>query len=271
MRIRGIDGNQHLNLNLIPEDYIRDRIRRRNNLHQRRTAALFLVIILVCSWTLVERSRKISVERDDTVLSVGRITNQLRDPVTTSSDLEKLESKASLITCLRLRGFPSQVFHMLERTRPDDLLFTTLKLSHSEVSDKSQRPELVDAQRLSSIPSSSGISRDLEQIRRELGVRRQGIQIEGEAPDDLSVADFLGKLRRDPLCADVKLDFTDHLEGSDSHPSRRFAVKVRLKSPLELLNEQLPDNRDVAVAHDRKSTSDHPLRTTQSVGRREIR
>jgi len=131
MSIQGVDNENLLNINLLPEEFIRERIRRRNNRQQRRTAILFLLIVGICSWQHFERSRLLQIERDHTVQSVGQITSQLQSPVGSRAELDALEAKASLITFLRVRGLPTQVFHMLDETRPDDVILSTLKLSRT--------------------------------------------------------------------------------------------------------------------------------------------
>ncbi|MCA9094202.1 MAG: hypothetical protein KDA68_11985, partial [Planctomycetaceae bacterium] len=139
MSIQGIDNENLLNINLLPEEFIRERIRRRNNRQQRRTALFFLLIVGLCSWQHFERSRRLQVERDHTVQSVGQITSQLQSPAGSRAELDALEAKASLITFLRVRGLPTQVFHMLDETRPENLILSTLKLSRSTARNKPPR------------------------------------------------------------------------------------------------------------------------------------
>ena len=81
MSIRGIENIDLLNINLLPEDFLRERTSRRNIRKQRRTAALFLIIVGLCSWQHYERGSRLLLERDQTVNSVGQITGQLQNPV----------------------------------------------------------------------------------------------------------------------------------------------------------------------------------------------
>lgn len=253
MSIQGIDNENLLNINLLPEEFIRERIRRRNNRQQRGTAILFLLIVGVCSWQHFERSRRLQIERDHTVQSVGQITSQLQSPAGSRAELDALEAKASLITFLRVRGLPTQVFHMLDETRPENLILSTLKLSRSTARNKPSRITNNLPPTPSQTPVPEGIQKDLAKLEREAREHRQELRLEGDAPDDLAVARFLGKLRRYPLCEDVKLEFTDSHPTGDDSASRRFAIVVTLKSPLEIFDKAQPDSRDVAAAPPRNS------------------
>lgn len=253
MSIQGVDNENLLNINLLPEEFIRERIRRRNNRQQRRTAILFLLIVGVCSWQHSERSRRLQIERDHTVQSVGQITSQLQSPAGSRAELDALEAKASLITFLRVRGLPTQVFRMLDETRPEDVILSTLKLSRSTARNKPPRIANNIPPTPAQTPTPGGIQQDLSKLEQEAREHRQELRLEGDAPDDLAVARFLGKLRRYPLCEEVKLEFTDSQQTGDDPAGRRFAIVVTLKSPLEIFDRAQPDSRDVAAVPPRNT------------------
>lgn len=272
MSIQGIDNHDLLNINLLPEDFVQERIRRRNNRHQRRTAGLFLIIVAICSWQHFDRSHRLLQERDQTLQSVGQITQQLQDPALSRTELEALEARASLITFLRVRGLPSQVFRMLDKTRPEEVLLTSMKISQVTPSKNSAVPNRNSLPQDDATKSqTTGIHRDLQQLQQETRDRHQEIRLEGEAPDDLTIAAFFGKLRRYPLSEDVKLEYTDDIEGKDNESGRRFAIVISLKSPLQMLQEAGPDVPRVATNDLPESPPAVPLQTTEFSRRGENR
>lgn len=232
MTILHVDSQHLLNLNLLPEDYLEDRRRTRTNRRHRKAGVLFLLIVGLCTWSHFERSRQIHEERDLALKSVGALSEQVESPAIVRAKLEKLEMRAALRTMLRLRSLPSQAFRLLQETRPPEVQFSTVKLTHTGGTAASVTIPINSTASVEKI--GSGHQRDLEYLQKRARERQQEIRVEGETPHDLAVATFLKNLERHPLCADADLEYTNQIDDQQEGERRRFAILIRIHSPMKL-------------------------------------
>lgn len=271
MSIQGNDGGDLLSLNLLPADFVRNRIRRRNHQRLKRMVAVFLVIVCSCSWLRLDHARRFLGERDQVVESVGQLSQHLQSPQAARNELVQLETKAHLVTLLRVRSLPTQVFSMIHHSRPPELQLSLLKLIRV---DSASSPAPLGNNPLPGTtppPEQSKVQRDLEALRKRSREERRQIRIEGLAPDDRSVAGFLGKLRRHPLSEDVRLEYTDRVETGTEMPLRKFALVISLKSPFQLFQEIPVDSRKVAQPEGNEQHSLPGLGIAESNQRGDIR
>jgi len=241
MSTLGTDPGQLLNLNFLPEGYLRIRERRNIQRRQMKIVFLFFLVVGFCTWFQLDRRHQIIRERDQAVDSLGTLTKNLQSPLALRQELSQLDCKADMLTMLRLRNLPTQIYGILEETRPPEVRLLKLKLSYSK-----SRESLISMRPVATPPETPGLSVqserdrlqiDLERIQSLVNNRQQEMRLEGVAPNDLQVAAFLGRLRRHEMCQEVRLEYTDRLESVSSAESRRFSIQVLLRMPFSVIEE----------------------------------
>ena len=207
------------NQSFLPEDYLSKKVAYRTNLI---FISLFAVVLVVVVTTFFVSDRQGKQVRDG-LTAVNRSLEEKR------SQLEQLESlnqrkqqmkrKANVTGTLRDRVPKSSMFAELINTMPATLSLTDLDLDTKKLDVGPAPKTAMQRERL----------RQQATGQEEIDVVPTAVELslQGLAPTDVEVSQYIGSLNAHPMFDDVTLEFVESMKVDDIE-MRKFKIALRL-------------------------------------------
>jgi len=226
------------NMSFLPEDYLEKRIQRRTNII---SLGLFLVVMAAVVGAFFVTDR----QRSEIRAQQAQVNKQFEDAAAWLEQRDKLEErkaqimhKARITSSLRERVHRSVVLAELINNMPGSVALLGLTLDTRVV--KTAKPlgttALDDAKRAAA--GAGAPDADVQQTDVE-------IELEGVAPTDVQVAQFMTALSRSKLFTELNLAFSEEIT-VDDQKMRKFKVELKVNPEVDMQSfEPLMVKRDL--------------------------
>ena len=219
-------------INLLPEDYLRNRARKRANVLCLVLFAVVMTGVMAASAVTDQSSRntrKVCEQVNDSYAEAARLidqVNRLRDQKGT------LLGKAEQASALQERVPRSFILGPLTNALPERASLTSIRLES----------RMADAERMSKFDAVSA------QRGGKVPTLMVDLVVTGQAATDVDVARFIANLARSPLLVNVDLNYSEE-RTANNNPIREFQVKMEVKPGLDVLDViGLPGEKTPAAA-----------------------
>jgi Tfp pilus assembly protein PilN len=183
------------------------------------------------------RSRLI-VRRDLIRAQAAQMTAQLAAPDNLRTQIQRLDTRADLLAELQLHPAPTRLLAAVANSLPASVSLTACRLSR-EASGVQLPAEKKSGRRNAAASDIQPEAKDLQVLKEQSLQEDLFLTLDGLAPDDVSVSQYLAALQETGLFAEVRLAFTDHHRRGE-YDLRCFAVRLRVRDPgvEPILSEQ---------------------------------
>lgn len=256
-------------IDFLPESYKLARARRKRK--QWRVVAMLVALLMIAAGSIRQRQASVTLAgmRDRLLSNVDRMSAQVKGLPELNDELSRLDSQANVVSLLRCKLPPSRIMQVVTATLPEHVTLTQCRVSVELLPKKpgaatgrrENAPSPTDAKPVNKLPSQ----KDLESLLKRHDDCAQFVSLNGVAPDDSAIAQYLAALKESGLFSDVTLEFTDVYAASDQ-PVRRFGVRVRL-TKVEPWRLRKPDSR-VADPTASSTAAVPPTNPTNNINRR---
>lgn len=225
-----------IEINFLPAEYLRNRMRRRIN-----AICLALVVLvgvgITASFAVTEqqrhslevRSELIDREIDDVRKSLEQLEQvQVRRKQITA----KAQAAGTLIDPLP----QSLVLALTTNQLPNEVVLTGYDMKTIEVKRQSTR------KKTKSRAKSKKKTKTADDEAAILPITRTTIELKGMARTDMQVAEFVANMNQSPLLASVNLRFCKEYD-NDGVPMRAFKINVTLRNQLEVNAKDISEVR----------------------------
>jgi Tfp pilus assembly protein PilN len=217
-------------INFLPNDYLAKRNRRRANLICVAIAATALILVGSSMAFIYVNSANAARMRgmvEQQYQEASQQLNQLQQLKEHKSDLLR---KVSLSTTLLERVPRSTVLARLTNHLPRGTSMTSLTMKMEEVEVRASEMAGEAAKGVATKAAKAATVR----------VKQYVFRLDGVAPTDVEVAEYITRLNADTLFRGVDLQFSEELTTKDGTPQRRFELMFRLSPNAEKVMEELP-------------------------------
>lgn len=220
-----------LNINFVPDDYVQKRQSYRANIFY---LVLFVIMLCVFGGTFL-----VIKARQRKLLAEAKLANvRLTKASETISQLEELQGKrkqmmkTALVTAELIEPVPrSLVLAAVTNSLPAGVSLTRLKLVEKKLVNSASGPAY--SSKYEAAKSAGG----QQQMPGEKILQTQ-IEIEGLAPSDIYVAQYIARLSNSILFEDVNLVHSKEHK-IDEEKSRMFELATVLKRDIRLTKEDI--------------------------------
>lgn len=246
-------------IDFLPATYHVQRQREHKTLWRRMMVLFFLVLAALGTWQQRDLRRKLEARRDELQSMAAGLLQPVQAQSSLEQQLNELETRALLLTTLGLRVPMTRVLTAITNSLPE---LVSLSDCHAETGLKETAGKKPFA--TSPVPvankdkTPSPFESDLAELRKAAELSATMLTLNGIAPDDLAISQYLVTLRETGLFERVTLSFTGQ------HPVReetwrKFEVRLQVKNPEALL--------DPAPAAVRRITKETRARESKGVSR----
>lgn len=206
-------------MSFLPEDYLEKKIARRTNVIFVGLFAVVLTAVLATEFVGRRQSSAISKEKAQAAAQLEDKRRQLEKIQELKAQEDLMRRKANVTAALRDKVLRSNIFTELINNMP-----ATLSLSQLALETKAQQ---------SAPKSRTAMQREaLRQAatgQEEVAIVPTDVEmiLEGVAPTDLEISEYIGSLNAHPLFSDVVLQYVEEKRVEDD-VLRKFRMEMRL-------------------------------------------
>lgn len=223
------------NIDFLPASY--KQTRHRNQRKVLRRSALVVFLALIVAGTIGQRHSRTLLERRRNELksNAERMIAQLGSPETLKQDIARFDAQANLLTYLRLRVPPTRLMSTITNSLPLHVTLTEFYMKFENVPVVAapagrQAPGQDAAAAAQAAKDKPPIERDLADLQKAASDMMLVVSINGIAPHDTAIAQYLAELQRTGIFSHVTLLYTDQYEIED-WKMRRFGIRLRVRAP----------------------------------------
>lgn len=220
------------NIDFLPATYHQSRQRKQKRIWRRGVLVLFLGLIGVGTLTQWKQHHRLIRTRDELQQQGRKMLQQLESPAAVQARIQHLETRADLVTALRLRVPPTRILASLTDCLPEFVSLTELRLqsdTRPQPRSAASAPPHPRAEKKEEQPDASPVEIDLKQLQEQQDRQARYVTLNGIAPDDLSISQFLANLQQSRTFDEVRLQYTnEHRHGE--HLLRAFGMRLRVRS-----------------------------------------
>ena len=224
-------------IDFLPASYHVQRQREHKTLWRRMMMFFFLTLAVLGTWQQRDLRRKLESRREE----LQSMAEGLLQPVKAQSKLERqlneLETRAQLLTSLKLRVPMTQLLNAITSTLPELVSLSECNAEPGQKPNQGNRPTVAAAPAVAAAnkEAKSPFEVDLTELRNATNLNAMLLTLSGVAPDDLAISQYLVALRETGLFERVTLSFTgQHTVQEETW--RKFEVRLQLKNPEALLD-----------------------------------
>lgn len=218
------------NVDFLPASYRRQREKKLRRMWHRAVLAVFGLLIL--AGTLQQR-RTIS-NREEALAALAARTASLKNALPDKTALNEQQAasdrRAMLLALLQLEEKPTSLLSAISTSLPEFVSLSSLRLSREKNLKQALPVSPKNAKKATEVQQPSPVEADLRQLKEQRKQTRLVIQLEGQAPDDQSIAGYLKALQQTGLFRSARLLFTDG-DRMAGVPIRRFSLMLEARVP----------------------------------------
>ena len=247
-------------IDFLPDSYRQSQQRRKKTLWRR--AVLFVVLAIIVAGTLHQRQsqKQVLQQRNRLQLQAELAWQQLDDPAALRAEIATLETQANVRTMLRMRTSQTRVLAVISACLPTYTSLTELQIGPQKVAAASSAVPKRGRAAGKKAPEEtvSPTTADWKRLQKESAETELVVSLEGMAPNDLAISQFLEALKQSRSFSEVRLLYTDRHEYRET-AMRAFGMQLKVRQIGQLAGTELP----VINAGDKR-----PHRTNQPVAER---
>jgi Tfp pilus assembly protein PilN len=218
-------------INFLSDRFYRKQLR--NQAKVWRGVALLAFLAVLATATVRQRllHRRLDANREQMQGHAGRMMSQLPAADSLKRDVRRLEARANLIAGLRLRVRPTRILSDAVDALPRFVRLSEFHIVREKSTDADRHRKRAEKgakrkQETWEFPEEE----DLEQLALHNRDTELIASLEGFAPDDAAIAEYLASLERTNTFATVQLLYTDRAEFR-GEPERKFGIRLRISRP----------------------------------------
>lgn len=205
-------------IDFLPADFHLRRTRRNARRFRGTVSVSFLVLIAVGLLGNRLQFSRLTAQRDELQLRVLASQERVKELNELRSEIIKLQHHADLHGYLQLQPAATSLLAVVTSSLPENMALKSLQLriAASHGTKEGAKTPVTPHQA------------DLERLAYETEEHRRVVSLEGIAPDDEAIADYLVAMRETGAFDKVQLLYTDHLHHW-GHDLRTFSAEMRLR------------------------------------------
>ena len=223
-------------IDFLPATYHVQRQREHKTLWRRMMVFFFLTIAALGTWQQRDLRRKLETRRDELQSKAEGLLQPVKAQSKLEQQLKELETRALLLTTLELRVPMTRVLTAITNSLPELVSLNDCQaetgLKETSNARSGTLPPLLVANK---DKKPSPFEADLAELRNATNLSATMLTLNGIAPDDLTISQYLVALRETNLFERVTLSFTgQHTVREETW--RKFEVRLQVKNAEALLD-----------------------------------
>jgi hypothetical protein len=214
------------NASFLPEDYLEKRAQRRTNIV---CVGLFAIVVAgVFGVGSLQFRQKLELQARQRAVNARfeEAAKRLEDLDQLQTQRAALVQKATDVRTLLERLPRTRVLSELVNNMPATLSLLSLDLSTKVTTKQVQVATALDKAKVDAKAKKSKTTREVKQVDVTLSV-------EGVAPTDVQVAQFMTAIGSIPFFSDVNLAYTEEMTVED-HTMRKFRIDMKVNQDIEI-------------------------------------
>ena len=218
-------------IDFLPADYHRKRQRSRKTYWRSAVFAVFAMLVGAGAVRQRLNQRKLEATRDRLQRQADQMISQLQSTDVLKKQIKRLEIQSELIATLRYQAVPTRILQAVTNTLPKYVRLTRIQWGREK---KAQQVRgRVQHLRRSKQKSKKQADKppqqlDLEQLWSVNRNTQLAVAVEGVAPDDVAISQYLAALQTTGALRSVQLLFTDRYVDRGLS-LRRFGIRLLVR------------------------------------------
>lgn len=230
-------------IDFLPATYHVQRQREHKTLWRRMMVFFFLALAMVGTWQQRDLQRKLEARRDALQARAEGLLQSVKAQSDVEQQLNELETRALLLATLELRVPMTRVLTAITRSLPELVSLSDCQTETGLKETTSVKPgSITPVTNVSNNKKPSPFESDLTEIRKATDLSATMLTLNGIAPDDIAISQYLVALRETDLFDRVTLSFTGQ-HSVREETWRKFEVRLQVKQPEALLDRTPPKDR----------------------------
>jgi Tfp pilus assembly protein PilN len=226
-------------IDFLPNDYLARRSRRRANLVCLAVAGTVVVGMGLGMGWLYSNMARTAQSRIDIEQQYSQASQQLEQLKQLEERKADLLRKVGLSTTLLERVPRSTILARLTNYLPRGMSMTSLAMRLEDVDVRLSELPATDAAKVAAIAKAAASKTGKPETVR---MKQFTFRLDGVAPTDVEVAEYITRLNADPLFRSVDLQFSEELATKEGASVRRFELVFRLSPTAEkVMGSAVPD------------------------------
>ncbi len=231
-------------IDFLPASYHQKRQRQKKSVWRR--AVLIVVVGIVVAGSLRQRQVVVNLERrrDSLVMQTELIASQIEDAAPLKQQIERLETRANLRANLQTRISSNRLLAAITNELPEFVSISSyrvLRETDRSISKRKRRKKDDSEEQSEEQPAAI----DLRMLSENRQTSKWVVTVNGIAPDDVAISQYLDRLSRSDLFEQVTPLFTDEYRFRD-HRLRHFGVRLTVRELKALETMETINPSDVA-------------------------
>lgn len=219
-------------IDFLPASYHQQRRRKQKRIWRRGIFGVFLLLAVGGAFRQHQAFSRLTENRDRMIEQSARMTAQLEDAAALEQRIQQLDTKADLIAMLRLHTPPTRVLATVTNNLPPHVSLTKVSLAYEKrteaAADTAKWAQKLNTAGPPNEAEQSAEEIDLESLNQYSEENALFASIDGIAPDDVTVSQYLAALQSCGLFDEVLLLYTDRHKYQE-FPLRSFGMRLRIK------------------------------------------
>ena len=225
---------QNQNIDFLPASYRQTRHRHQRKVLRRSALVVFLLLIVAGTFGQRHSRKELERRRDELKTNATHMIAQLGSPDAIKTEIARFDAHANLLTFLRLRVPPTRVLSTVTNSLPQHVMLTEFNMKFENapapVVPAGRQAPGQDAAAIEAAKLKPPVEKDLADLQKTANDTMLVISINGIAPHDTAIAQYLAELQRTGVFSHVTLLYTDQHEIED-WKMRRFGMRLRARTP----------------------------------------
>lgn len=214
-------------LDFLPTSYHLERLRQRKNIFWRTVVMSGIALMAIATIRQFELQWSATSTRDRLQRQVQIALDELQGGDDYRQRIRELDVRANLVSVLRVHARPTRLLDAIAKSMPAGTILTTLEIEREQATDLAAKSKITQPAPSpeEAAATTTPTERDLQRLQQEANEKVIVINLNGRAPDDLSVSGLMQKLQHTNMFRDVHLVFTDRV-GNEQEQSRTFQIRL---------------------------------------------
>lgn len=220
-------------IDFLPASYHQARQRKQRQLWRRCLAFVFLSLMALGTYGQHHRHVKLKLQRDRLQEQAGRLTSQLQNADELRVQIQQLDAKINLEAFLQYRVPPTRILAAVTNALPRYVTLTECRSSLETINRESSSGSRSRQNQPAEVDSTGKPPEEVDLLRLERENQQSGlfVSLEGIAPDDVSIANYLAALGATEMFDNVRIVYIGEHAYRD-HGLRSFRARLAVKKPL---------------------------------------
>lgn len=219
-------------LDFLPASYHLERLRQRKNIFWRTVVMSGIALMAIATIRQFQLQWTATSTRDRLQRQAQIALDELVGGDDYRQRIRELDVRANLVSLLRVHARPTRLLDAIAKSMPAGTILTTLEIEREQATDlaaktQAAQPALSPDE---AAATTTPTERDLKRLQQEADEKVIVINLNGRAPDDLSVSLLMQELQHTDMFREVQLVFTDSVAAGQEQ-LRTFQIRLVVRRP----------------------------------------